>query len=183
MSKISVHPAVVAVADADLLPVVQGGTNKQATAAQVRRRQTSILDANQTSSSTTPASTALSVALEAGRIYAFRVVMFVAESVAADGYRVDFDGGTATATALRVMGTMISEGSGLLGTLGGGKSTLAADHTFTIGSSFDDAIVFEGVIEVLAAGTLIPRFGQEAHSTGTATLYALSYMVVDDITP
>ena len=50
--------------------------------------------------------TGLSATLVAGRTYAFRIILLVNNSVAADGIKVDLDGGTATATDIRAHGTL-----------------------------------------------------------------------------
>ena len=140
------------------------------------------LTANLTETTTTMQSiTGLSVALQANRAYAFRCVLYVNQTVAADGAQFDFDGGTATATTVR-RHTLFFNGTGNLVAATAGTAGLADLSTDTVYASTavttDSESRTDGFILVNAAGTLIPRFSMEAVSTGVLTVYAGSYIVV-----
>jgi hypothetical protein len=118
----------------------------------------------------------LTVTLVAGRKYAFKLILFVVDSVAADGIKVDFDGGTATMTSFRAHGTLFDTAL-LLSTQ---TSAIATD--FAAATVTGDAMVeIHGGFVCNAAGTFIPRFAQNAHTAGTATVYANSFLLVDDL--
>lgn len=133
--------------------------------------------ANATNATTTMANLAdLSFSVVAGRHYTFDLVLFAADDVAADGFKVDLDGGTATVTVLRAHGTVV--GTTLV--LAGPSSALATD--FAAGTTTGDVMIeIRGAFTVNAAGTFIPRFAQNAHTTGTATVYAGSFLWLADI--
>ena len=134
------------------------------------------LDADFTSTSATPANlSALTITLLAGRKYTFRMALRFSDSTAADGARFDFDGGTATATDFGVNCQVFD--SALLVSLD--ATALATDlvATTTTGAS---KIVCDGSFTVNAAGTFIPRAGQEAASGGTLTVETGSYIWVED---
>ena len=130
-----------------------------------------------TNATTTMANvTGLSATLIAGRKYAGKLILYVNDSLAADGLKVDFDGGTATMTSFRAHGTVFDTAL-LLST-----QTTALATDFTAATITGDAMVevyFSLVCN--AAGTFIPRFAQNAHTTGTATVYLNSHMKIDDM--
>lgn len=134
------------------------------------------LNADFTSQSATPANlTGLTVTLKAGRKYTFRMVLRFSDSTAADGARFDFDGGAATATDFGVNCQVYD--TALL--LSQDTTALATDiaPTTTTGAS---SIKCDGSFTVNAAGTFIPRAGQEAASGGTLTVETGSYLHVTD---
>ena len=119
--------------------------------------------------------TGLSATLAAGRTYVGRICVFCEDSTAADGIKFDFDGGTATATDFRAQGTIFDTAL----QLSVQTTALATDFsaaTITGGSVF----TADFTITVNAAGTFIPRFAQVAHTTGTATAFRGSYMLLQD---
>lgn len=126
----------------------------------------------------TPATTGLSVALAAGRTYQFKLVIYTTNVTAADGLRVDFDGGTATATAF-IQNGIVTDTAGVRSLPQ--TTALATDvtDTTTTGAAMS---VFEGTITVNTAGTFIPRFAKEADAAGaTITIQAGSCLVVEDM--
>lgn len=140
---------------------------------------TSVAVTNVTNTTTTPVSTGLAISVGNNQTVAFRLVMFVAEATQGDGYRVDFDGGTASASSFRALGVM-SQGNGSLVSSAGTAppTTLAADSTFSSASSATDMLVFEGVMVTSSSGTFAPRIGKEADAAGgTLTMYAMSYLM------
>lgn len=121
--------------------------------------------------------TGLTVTLLTGRKYTFRMVLLCANSVAADGVKIDFDGGAGTATVFR-QHTTIHDAALLTSAQ---TSALATD--VTAGTITGDSIVeSRGAFTVNAAGTFIPRAAMNADTTGTLTVYAGSYLWIEDTT-
>ena len=117
--------------------------------------------------------TALSLTLEAAIKYSFKLILFVNESVPAEGLKIDFDGGDATMTNFRAHGLfydvdlLLSVQTALL-------ATDMAQASF-IG---DGLIEVSGSFEVNAAGTFIPRYAQNSHTSGLATVRRGSNLIV-----
>ena len=136
------------------------------------------VNANVTNATVTMANiTGLSATLVAGRKYTGRIVLFAGDSVAADGIKVDFDGGTATMTSFSAQ-TKIYD-----------TALLTSSNTTAIATDIMAATMTGvGAVEVVfafvanVAGTFIPRFAQNTHTTGTATVYLNSYMILEDVT-
>lgn len=120
--------------------------------------------------------TGLSATLIAGRKYSFELRLFAADSVAADGIAIDFDGGTATMTSFRAH---VEIEDAALET--SAQVTALATDTQAATFTGDGIIKVSGGFVVNAAGTFIPRFAQVAHTTGTATVYANSWMWLEDM--
>lgn len=134
------------------------------------------LTADATNATATMANiTDLSETLVAGKKYEFRLILFVAESVAAEGIKIDFDGGNATMTSFRAHGK-ISDASLLLSTQ---TTAIATDFAVTTITG-DGLIEVYGAFVVNGAGTFIPRFSQNTHTLGTATVYLNSHLVVEE---
>lgn len=126
----------------------------------------------------TPATTGLSVTVKASRHYSFKLVLFVEETTAADGLRVDFNGGTATMTDFRVHGT-VADTAGVRSLTQSVALDTDITDTTTTGASM---AVFEGHFTVNAAGTFIPRYAKEADAAGAAlNLRRGSYLLVEDV--
>lgn len=133
------------------------------------------LSSPQTVDSVTPGNSGLSVPLKAGHAYIFRCVMFASTPTAADGFRVDFDGGTATATSFRVFGRGFDATGAITASAASSTTALATDIVWT--STTGEALYeFDGHIVVNAAGSFIPRFGKEADAGAAAVLNAGSYL-------
>lgn len=151
------------------------------------RPRGSYLTANLTETTTTMQNmTGLTQHLVAGRKYAFEQVLFIAQTVVLDGAQIDFDGGTATATTFRAHSLMVTGGgavttpAGNAGTLG--VSALATDSIWASTTTTTDGLIRTcGIIIVNAGGTFIPRFSMEAVSTGVLTVYAGSYLVMQEL--
>lgn len=133
------------------------------------------LAANFTNATTTMSNTALSVTVTSGRKYTFVLRMFLADSVAADGAKLDFEGGTATATNFRAHCTLYDTAL-LLSTQVAALATDAAVATVT-GDAMAEC---SGSFEPSGNGTFIVRAAKNAHTTGTLTVYRGSYMWVED---
>jgi len=127
---------------------------------------------------TMAAITGLSATLQAGRFYLVRMVVKAVNSQATEGVQFDFNGGTATATAFWMgAGIFASGGTDVIGT--NIATSLASAITFTTFTG-ESVIVFEGYIQVNAAGTLIPRFAENTSAAGTATVRKGAFMVLVD---
>ena len=126
-----------------------------------------------TNATTTMANiTALSITLAAIK-YSFELVLFVNESVAAEGFKIDFDGGAAIMTNFRVHGLFYD--TALLKSVQTSALATDMDQASFIG---DGVIIVKGSMEVSGAGTFIPRFAQSSHTSGTATVYRGSYLTM-----
>lgn len=109
----------------------------------------------------------LSVDLDANTKYDGQVIVKCINSVAAEGIKFDFNGGSATATSFWAAGNQLVGGSDVLGT-GIATSLSGAINFSTITGETVVTIVFS--ILTNAAGTFIPRFAENSHTAGTATV-------------
>lgn len=138
---------------------------------------TSFLAANATNATATMAASGLTVPVTSGRKYIFRAVLLCQDSEDADGYAFDFDT-SAAATNFRAFAVVTDTVSA--GLLQVSITALATDINGA-GSSVIQVIV-EGSYEPSASGNLLIRFAQNAHTTGTLTLFRGSYLMRWDIT-
>jgi len=134
------------------------------------------LASDQTTTSATLATTTLSANVFAGKKYGFTCVLYISDSVAAEGAQIDFNGGTATATNFRVHVTAFDSALSL-SSQGTSLATAYAVSTFTGSGMFE----CHGSIEPSASGSLIPRYAQNTHAVGTLTLARGSHLIVWDI--
>jgi len=132
-----------------------------------------------TNATTTMAAiTGLSATLVAGRKYIGSVTLKCDDSVAAEGIKFDFDGGTATMTSFWAYGVISAGGVAVEGTVS--SSSLAGDINWTtITSTTFITLAFSLVCN--AGGTFIPQFAQNSHSSGTATVSLGSFMFMEDV--
>lgn len=132
--------------------------------------------ADVTNTTTTMAAiTGLSATVVSGRHYTGRLIVFCSNSVAADGLKFDFDGGSAAMTSFRAHGTLFD--TALL--LSSQTTALATDF---VAATVTGSAVFECHFGFTPSGngTFIPRFAENATTTGTATATRNSYMILDD---
>jgi len=134
------------------------------------------LASNGTTTSATLANLSISASVISGKKYSFTLVLFCANSVAADGVKIDFDGGTATATNFRAHAT----GHDAALFLSQQVSALATDIAAATVTG-DAQIEVNGSFEPSGSGTLIPRFAVNAATTGTLTVYRGSNLVLTEI--
>lgn len=117
----------------------------------------------------------LSHLFAAGREVTGRYVFQAGDATAADGIKFDLDGGTATWT-LFVALWRLTDGAGVV-TI---SRTTAIATDATVATFTNPGLVeveFYGAVN--AAGTLVPRFAKNSGTTGNATVYAGSSVVVD----
>lgn len=122
--------------------------------------------------------TGLSKTLLAGRYYSGRLVLYTTSNVAG-GVKVDFNGGTATATTFIAEanifqgGALVAPGASRSAALG---TTIANVTAVTVAT-----IVIDFTILVNAAGTFIPRFACNV-ATGTSSVLVGSPFTIEDVT-
>lgn len=122
--------------------------------------------------------TDLSVTVIAGRKYVGRIVLAINNALAADGFKFDLNGGTATMTSIE-----FGIASALGATIGTRTSTaLATALTITaLGDTNDVYIEIPVAFVVNAAGTVIPRQAKNADAAGaTLTTRLNSYLFLLD---
>jgi hypothetical protein len=122
------------------------------------------------------AATNLSFNLNA-KTYLFEGMLLVSNSTAAEGVQFDFNGGAAVVSAFS--GNIV----GSNGTITLGTTTATSISTALTASSVTgvDAIYVSGFITVGTAGTLILRFAENTHATGTASLHQGSWLNFTDV--
>lgn len=136
------------------------------------------LAADGTNATVTMADTGLSVAVTTGRKYAFNMILMFSTDVAADGLKIDFDGGSAAATNFRAFVRAEDAGAPLVLT---SVTALATDVTVASTTDTNPVLVHAtGSFEPSGTGTFIPRYAQNAHTTGTLTLLRGSHLIVWD---
>lgn len=136
----------------------------------------STLAADYTNATTTFSNTALSITVQSGRKYNFHSILFTSDSLAADGAKYDFNGGTAAATNFRAHCTLFD------------TALLQSTQVTALATAFTQATqtgngMFEcyGSFEPSGAGTFIIRAAQNAHTTGTLTVARGSFIWVEDM--
>lgn len=135
----------------------------------------SYLSADLTNATATLASTTLSISVTSGRKYMFKAILYVSDSVAAEGVQVDFGGGTAAATNFRAHVTGFDSAL-TVNTQVTSLTGVASAGTFS-GSGM---IEIHGSFEPSSSGTFIPRFAQNTHAVGTLTLFRGSHIQMWD---
>jgi hypothetical protein len=115
----------------------------------------------------------LTCTLAAGASLAGKIVLYVSDSLAADGALFDFDGGTATMTNFRAHCTLFDSALNLSTQ----KSAIATDISAATVTG-DAMLECHLSMVVNAAGTFIPRQAQVAHTTGTLTTYRGSNLML-----
>jgi len=136
----------------------------------------SYLAADATNATSTLASVGILVTLISGRKYAFKLILYVSDSVAAEGVKVDFGAGSAAATNFRAHVTGFDTAL-TLNTQVTSLTTAASAGTFT-GSGM---IEVHGSIEPSSSGTFGPRFAQVSHAAGTITAFRGSHILAWDM--
>lgn len=140
--------------------------------------------ASTTSVDTTLATAGLSITLSAARTYSFRAVLYMANSTAADGIRIDFDqqgDGTPAMTDFRVH--CDAQDTVLLAPNEGQVTAITTDITWTAttGAGSLVKVVCEGAMVPSGAAAFGPRFAEEADGGGTLTLQRGSHIWVEDM--
>lgn len=129
-----------------------------------------------TRSDATLTSTNLSLTVIAGRSYRITGYLIVSNSVAGEGAKFDFDGGTATATTFDVAFNAVG-GTVVPGTIAATAIATDLNYTSVTGTT---RIFVQGYLEVNAGGTFILRASEDTTATGTMTLAAGSWLALYD---
>lgn len=138
------------------------------------------VDTAVTNSTTTLANvTGLSATLLAGRKYTGKLVLFASDATAADGLKLDFDGGTATMTSFQAAVTGNTQGATAGTTV---SAAIATDLNFTaLNGTGVNCIEVQIAFVCNAAGTFIPRIAKDSDAGGaTLTIAANSFMELQD---
>lgn len=141
------------------------------------------LTADQTNATTTFANvTGCSVSVTSGRKYVLRAVFLLADSTAADGVKLDFNGGAATVTNFRVHCELVNDTGANAALAAAASTTLAGVINATATTTVNQhEFKCEGTFEPSSTSTFIPRMAQNAHTTGTLTLFRGSHLLMEDM--
>lgn len=132
-----------------------------------------------TDATATLANTTLSVTLKAGRKYSGFVVLYLSTDQAAEGAKLDFNGGTATMTTFNAAVTGNVQGATLGTTV---SAALDTDLTATsLSGTGVNALRIDFSCVVNAAGTFIVRLSQNSHTSGTLTAAIGSSLMIEDM--
>lgn len=134
-----------------------------------------VLGSDYTNATATFSNTALSISVVSGRKYTFQIVLFCADSTAADGIQLDFNGGSAGVTNFVAAGSISDATAG-----GNQEVTTLAGVISAATITGATKVVIDGCFEPSSTGTFILRAAQNAHTTGTLTIKRGSYIWVED---
>jgi len=172
-----INPTLTNAANWRAIEIASGGIFT--TALEKRRTATQAV----TDSTTLTADNTLVATVAASRAYRYRVEYYFT-TVNTSGIKVDMGGGTATITSWQgsVAITNLASYAGE-GDLGGGDVTTATTSRGVTASGTKVKVVMEGTFVVNAAGTIIPRFAQNAETGASenATAFVNSTLFLDPI--
>ncbi len=116
----------------------------------------------------------LTVTLPAAGKYVGELTLKCNNTTAADGMKLDFNGGTATMTSFWAGGGVLASGG--TDTVGTNVSTsLAGVINFSVVTG-ETIVVVKLSFVVNAGGTFVPRIAENAHTTGTFTAELGSFL-------
>lgn len=130
-------------------------------------------DATSTSATLAALSLDRDIPVKSGKKYSFMVALYVNDSVAAEGAKFDFNGGSATMTNFRVH-CLGFDTALTINTQTTALNTAISAATFT-GASLLEC---HGTMEPSADGTFIMKFAQNSHTSGTLTIAKGSHILV-----
>lgn len=141
------------------------------------------LTANATNATTTFANlTDLTTTVTSGRKYTFQMYLFCDNTTDSDGIKVDFDGGTATATDFRVNAQMSRGDTGIdVSAAAASSTTLAGVLNVVTLTAQPNIYRFWGSFEPSGSGTFIPRFAGNSAASGTVTIFRGSHLIIKDM--
>lgn len=135
------------------------------------------LAANFTSSSATLAVTTFSFPVISGRAYKIEGLIRGNDSTGVDGFKMDFAGGTVTTGTFFVNMESLGLGTVVLGvTSATAMNTALTATTFTNGD-----LRLTGTYIAAGTGTVIVQMAQVAHTAGTLTILAGSWITLTDL--
>lgn len=143
------------------------------------------INADYTNATATFSNTALSVAVVSGRTYSIDVNLLVADSTAADGMKIDFAGGAATATLFRIncFSTNDTTGATVAFTASTSNALATVLNIAAMASTGTHMVRCSGTFVPSSSNTFTVRAAQNAHTTGTLTIFRGSWMSVRDTRP
>ena len=154
---------------ATLADVVTSGQSPQ---------QRALLSAYFTNATTTFSNTPVTFNVTAGRRYSFIAALYVSDSTAADGAKIDFNGGTATISNFRSH-CVLNDTTTLL--VGSAQSTALSTALTAALLTGAGVWVCTGTVELSVSGTFIVRAAQNSHTTGTLTVARGSWAAIEDV--
>lgn len=110
--------------------------------------------------------------LTSGSKYGFKAILYISNSIAADGVKIDFGGGSATSTNFRAQCTGFDSALAISTQVTSLTGTCSS-ATFTGAGSLE----IHGSFEPSGNGTIIPRFAENASTTGTLTVFRGSHII------
>lgn len=122
--------------------------------------------------------TDLSMTVQSGRKYSGTYSFVAVNSTAAEGIQFDFNGGSATVTSIQFMFVATPPGV-TLGTTQSAAIGTALTATTATTTNVVYTVYFDVVVN--AGGTLIPRFAEVSHTSGTASVKAGSSSDINDL--
>lgn len=141
-----------------------------------------ILSTTYTNATTTFSNTALSVTVTTGKRYIFEASLFASDSTALDGSKLDFNGGTATVSTFaascllyNAVGTPLVQAAAVSAALATPLNIAALTDTAT------HSYLCTGGFVASASGTFILRGAQNAHTAGTLSILAGSFLLVQEV--
>jgi hypothetical protein len=143
------------------------------------------INADYTNATTTFSNTALSTTVISGRTYNFSANLLSSDSVAADGMKIDFAGGSAAATNFRVncMASNDTTGATVAFTAATSAALATVINIPTMASTGTHMIECNGTFVPSGAGTFIIRAGKNTNTTGTLTITRGSWLSLRDARP
>lgn len=141
------------------------------------------LNADYTNATATFSNTNLSVTVISGRTYAFSLSLFMSDSTAADGMKIDFSGGAAGVTNFIANAVLTNDTTGAAVNLTAATTAALATviNAAAMASTGVHLLVVEGSFVPSSSGTFIVRAAQNAHSTGTLTIKRGSWLQYNDV--
>lgn len=119
--------------------------------------------ANSAALASSPALPDLTTSVEAGRVYALSCSLFVRCDSSTAGFRMDFGGGTATATSAR-LGWLLTDTQVRYVTVTTAFGTAAATATCGATTGIYGNMTVTGSVEVATSGTIAPRFARNSEA-------------------
>ena len=121
------------------------------------------------------------ISLINGRHYDFILNLFLTESTAADGVKIDFNGGLATASTFLAQCTLTND-TGAAVTQANATSAALATVINATATTTTNVHLYQcmGFITPSSSNTFIIRAAQNAHSSGTLTIKAGSWIMLED---
>jgi hypothetical protein len=114
---------------------------------------------------------ALSIQIQPGVPLSFRAELQLANSTAADGFKIDFNGGTVVADRFWAMASLYNTAGAILTLSTGSSTTLAGTiNASLLAATTVNLLSIAGSIRSSGGGILTLRAAENSHTTGTLTI-------------